>query len=800
MKSILLILVLSGPIVHLFGQASIKGKVANRQHDLPSVTVLLLNPDSTMVSGVMTDSLGEFLFNEVARGQYLISTTMIGYARFVSQPIIVGDGEKVVPEIILEEKATALNEVLITGERQLFDQKSDRLTINLDNSITSSGNTVLEVLQKLPGIVVNKENSSIIMNGKSGVRIMINDKPMELPRDAVTQMLDGMNASNIERIELIHSPPSRYDAEGNAGIIHIVTKENADLGASGSIGLTLGARWAEGLGGNFNYNRRTKRIAYFLDYAISRNHNLHILKMARESWVNGVLFVVNNDSHRENNTTQQNINAGIEWKSGKNTLFTLLVTGYRRHWKLNAHTTAAGGVAADSTVRTLMNINETNIWQSITGSVGLITKLTSKSEISLSADYLYYHNNNPSNYTNRFFDERNNINAQSDIALRKTTPIRFFVARVDYRYLASSSFTWEAGIKAVTSTLDNDVLTQHNVNDQWITDPVFSSYATLNEDIYAGYVSSRFRSGPGWEINGGIRYEYTRTVMSAPMGKHLVNRKYGYLFPTLSITRKLADEKDFQFSYSRRVTRPTYNDIAPFVFFWGPNTFSSGNTTLYPAIADAITAGYHAKQWNISFQVSHVENEITAWQPETDRDGNLILRSQNLKYLNSLGLTNSLSSDLSPWWKMQTSITVQYLRATSSYLPINVTVHQAGVTINWINSFTLPKGFSMEISGRYQSRMLAGVSQYLEFGSLNAAIQKTLGKHGTLRLAIDDILYTDIWRLETKLPENNLDFYFDYNWHNQFVRVTYTYNFGNTELRSTKLKSGSEEERQRVGN
>ena len=181
-------------------------------------------------------------------------------------------------DIILEEEVTELKEVVVREDKQHFDQKIDRLVINLEGSITSSGNTILEVLQKSPGVIVNRQNSSISMNGKSGVRVMINNKMMQLPLEAVIQMLDGMNATNVQKIELITAPSSEYDAEGNGGIIHIVTKTTADHGTSGSFGLMVGARWAENLGANFNVHHRNKRFAYFLDYSIVRNHNLHIAK------------------------------------------------------------------------------------------------------------------------------------------------------------------------------------------------------------------------------------------------------------------------------------------------------------------------------------------------------------------------------------------------------------------------------------------------------------------------------------------------------------------------------------------
>ena len=801
MKTSIFILILSCFSVCSFGQANIKGRVTDRQKNLPSATVFLLDSDSALLKEVVTNNDGEFIFENIVPGHYLVSSSIVGYSKFLSQRISVEEKNIILPDIILEEADTKLSEVVVKAKKPLFEQKIDRLVVNVQSSITSSGNTILEVLQKSPGVVVDKPNNSITMNGKTGVRVMINDKLMQVPLDVVVQMLDGMSASNVEKIELITTPPAKYDAEGNAGIIHIVMKGNAGFGTKGSFGLTLGYRWAETLGGNFNLNHRNEKFAYFIDYTILRNHNQHIFKLDRKSLDNGFIQTVHDDSHRENITTQQNLNAGLEWKLTNNTLLNLGLTAYRRNWDMNAYAIDNNHAAKDSTVITNLNIYESNIWQSATGAIGLQSKINSKTEINFNLDYLYYHNDNPSNYDNKLFYEQLNKNEASKIDLKKTTPIRFLIAKADYQYNSSTSFTWEAGIKAVTSSLDNNVSVQRWANNAWAIDPVFTSYSSLSEQIEAAYISTKWKAGKNWQVNSGLRYEYTHTSISTPTQKDLINWKYSHFFPSFFLKKDLGMQKEIQFSYSRRITRPTYNDIAPYVFFWGPNTFSGGNTSLKPAISDAIQAGYHVKQWIISLQFSHSKDEINSYQPERDsQSNNFIYRSQNLKYLNTIGLTNSWSFNIATWWEVQTNLTAQYQIAQISHLQNNSKVNLYGLNFNLINSLKLPKDFSIEISGMYQSKLLSGISEYLPVGSLNAGVQKKFGEKGTLRLAMDDIFNTNYWKIKTYKPQDNLDSYFKYDFHNRFIRLTYTRNFGNNKLRSVKLKSGSEEERGRITN
>jgi outer membrane receptor protein involved in Fe transport len=798
MKTILLLLAGLCFTAFSFGQLSISGTVADGHEKLPSVTILLLDLDSAFIDGVVTNISGDYILEHVKPGEYIVAASMVGYTKFFSESLLLTDQHISLPEIILKESATQLGEIVIKEQRQLIDQEIDRMVINLESSISSSGNTISEVLQKSPGIVLNRQNNTITMNGKSGVRIMVNEKIIQVPLEVVLQMLDGMSASNVEKIELITSPPAKYDAEGNGGIIHIITKSNEDLGTNYSLGLFLGKRWAEAMGGNVNVSHRGSRISYFADYSISSDHNLHVMQMKRRWWMDGSAQSEEAHSDRENITIQQNISSGVEWKPGKKTTWNVLFTGYRRNWQLDAFTTDKEHAAANAPIVTGMGISESNVWQSATGSIGMQSHIDARSAIHVTFDYLYYHNNNPSRYHNNLLDNASNDPA-SEIDVKKTTPIRFLIGNVDYQTIISPAFTCEVGMKSVSSTLDNSVFVQRGIENEWAPDPAFSSFSNIQEQVSSAYVSSKWNVGTAWQINSGLRYEYTHTSIGTPGQKNLVNRKYGYFFPSFSLKKTLQEEKDFHFSYGRRITRPTYNDMAPYVYFWGPNTFSAGNTSLYPAIADAITAGYHVKQWIMSLRLTHSRNEIVTWQGEQDQDtNNFTFRSQNLKYLNTLALMNSYSIDLCSWWKIQSNVTIQYQVAETSHLQNNATLSIYGLNAYMLHQLKLPKAFSIEVSGLYQSKSRSGTAQYLSFGSLNAGVQKNFGIHGILRLSMDDILGTNNWRIRTNSPENNLDVAFNYYWHNRFIRLGYTRNFGNNKLKSVKMSSGSDEERRRV--
>lgn len=226
---------------------------------LPHSNVLLLQiKDSSLVKGVVSDSKGKFLLEEIPSGNYLLSSSMLGYETYYLPGIRVRQNNQDL-KIILREKLSDLSEVTVQAQKPLFEQQKDRLVVNVRSSIISSGSNVLDVLSRTPGIVVNQQSNSISINGKEGVMVMLNDKPVCLPLNTVVQMLSGMNADQVEKIEIISSPPARYDSEGNAGLIKIVNHISLELGTNGSFSSNMGYGQYERLDSSFNINHRSKK-------------------------------------------------------------------------------------------------------------------------------------------------------------------------------------------------------------------------------------------------------------------------------------------------------------------------------------------------------------------------------------------------------------------------------------------------------------------------------------------------------------------------------------------------------------
>jgi len=787
-------------IIHLSNsQIKISGTIEdNNGEPLPFANVLLLQPfDSTLIQGAVSDINGVFNLLNVKSGNYLVNTTMIGYTKDF-YPVKV-NGENIdIFDIQLNEDTKQLNEVLITAQKPLYEKQADRMVINVQSSTTSAGKTALEVLGKSPGVAVNRQNNSIAMNGKTGVLVMINGKMSRLPIDAVVQMLEGMSSANIEKIELITTPPAKYEAEGNAGIINIVMIENADNGTNGNLGLTSGYNKGEILGGNFNLNHRNNNYNFFFDYSIlyDKNKNLWINKRT----IRGEKFdrTISSTSHRSPTTTVQNFRSGFEYDLTSKTNAKILVTGYRRNWDMDAITEDVNNLSTDSIITTEMILHESNIWQSLNGSIGISHQLNERQEISFDFDYLYYVNDNPSQYDNAAVI--NNTQTEELIDVTKDTPIDFMIAKLDYSNQLSEKFSFETGIKSTLSQFKNKVMVQSFIQNQWLMNGLLSNESTLDEKIIAGYVSWDWSPINNIKFNGGLRYEYTESYLSSIEEKGLIDRKFGNFFPTLFISRKFNEESNIHIAYAKRISRPTFNDMAPFVFFVGPNTFVAGNPALKPAITDAIDLSYQLKQWWMSIKYSNTKNNIGFMQPEIDTTNNeQILRSRNLKYLNSWSFSTNLPINITSWWEIQSDVSLYYQTFETNYLESNIKKDILSINLNATSTITLPKEFSIEISGNYQSNSLWGIWQFEPIGQLNIGIRKKLtNDKGTLSLSISDVLYTSVERLKTEIPAFNASTESKYDFNVRSISLTYNRSFGNKKLKSVNINSGSDDERKRV--
>ena len=783
-------------------QTSIHGSVTeDAGKPLPSANVLLLKArDSSLVKGIVANAAGVYVFNKVAAGEYLIASSFTGYKQSYTAPIKVtsANNDVNVATIQLIKGSSVLDNVTVTTKKPFLEQKIDRMIVNVKGSITSSGSTALDVLERSPGVIVNRQNNNLSMNGKDGVVIMINGKINRLPTEAVVQMLSGMSSANIERIELITTPPANYDAEGNAGFINIVMVESTDFGTNGSYSLMGGVGKGTTAQGSINLNHRKGKFNIYGDYSISRQHQEQTFSFYRKGDYHGKFIHSSSESDRDPVQLNQNARLGLDYQAGKNTVIGGLVSFYNNRWSMDAVTTQT--IEVNNKLDTVLNITneELNYWKHRSANINLVHTFKPDEKLTLNADYLYYTNSNPNTYSNAYYNGGGSKLFTTETRSGKTTPINVFVQSVDYTKKLGKKANLQVGAKSSISRFTNEISFEQMANNTWTKDPALTAKYNLKEDIVAAYASADVAPNDKLSLKLGLRYEYTTSNLGTTTQKNIVDRKYGNLFPTLFISRKINPNNSVNFAYTRRISRPTFNQLAPFLYFFDPNTFIQGNPALQPAISNTIKGDYIFKRYIFSLSYSHDANSIVRFLPKVDTVTNKqILTGANLKSVNTLTGSLSLPVTVSSWWSMQNNIMANWQQVNTSYNDVPIQLEQANYRITSTQIFKLPKDYSVELFGFYQSKNLAGYAVGKPFGTVNFGAQKKLGK-GSLRFNVTNMFNTLVFRFSTDIPSQNLNTGGTLIFSQRTFSLTYSRNFGNDKLKAKRAVTGAEEERRRV--
>lgn len=625
-----------------------------------------------------------------------------------------------------------------------------------------------------------------------------------MPISAVVQLLAGMPSNNIKRIELITTPPANFDAEGNAGFINIVLKQSNDLGLNGSYTLTGGFGKGSVLSGGINFNYRKKNFNLYGDYSYNRRNQEFVGILDREVQLNGetlrnLVEGVRNPSSQRNH----NFRLGVDLELTKKTILGALISGYDNQYKqlgISQSTQSRNGIAD-----TLLNIrvDEINHWQNLAGNLNLQHSFNDGESFSFDVDYLYYYNKQPANYYTSYHDNSNKFLFEEQSFSEKLTPINVGVSSLNYSKRFSAALKMDLGVKGTISQFDNAVTAAMVKNGIQVKDPSLTAKYRLEESIFAAFSSFDVKLDDKTSMKLGLRYEYTNSNLGTKEQANIVDRHYGRLFPSFYLARTFNENHSANISFSRRITRPTFNDLAPFVFFVDPNTFLSGNAALQPSISNSLKLDYRFKSTLISLLYSVEDSTISLFQPRViTGTKKVIYAAQNMKSRKSAALVFALPITLTKWWNMQNNLIGTWQEVNAYFDKNLVQLYNQNLQLVWINNFTLPKAFSAEIVGVYQTKALSGAAVTLPYRVLNVGIQKKFKDNlGTLRFGIDDVLNSAKLRFETIQPEYNVVSRGVLDFSQRTFKLSYSRNFGNKQLKGNRQRpTGAEEERRRVTN
>jgi len=706
-----------------------------------------------------------------------------------------------------------LRAIIVRGAKPLFQQQINGTVVNVGNSILTKGSSVLEVLERSPGVVIDRRSNAISLNGKNGVLVLIDGKQLRMSMDQLVDLLNSMPADNIEKIELLTSPPANYDADGNAGIINIVLKKNRKTGTNGSLSIAGGYGYREKASASLNLSHNTRNVDVYGTYSFSHDRSAmdwHAKSTQDLPLIGGATYA-DFLSTIKPVSNSHNASIGIDARLNPRTTIGSSVSYNNSREAVATHNLGTFIVLPDSPLSLDATISGINHWKNWMVSFYAEKKIREGERINFDVDLLDYKNTNPTDALSSFVNTKGEPAGTNDTLSSphqkgtSDTRIRVGVGKFDYTKQLGRQIRLETGIKGTYTNTSSVSGIESLLGDSWVSREGTSNDMVMKEGIGAAYVSFNAELSPSTNLVAGLRYEYSDTRMDNPEKQQLITeRKLGKLFPAIFLSRKTGERSELQLSYTTRISRPSYNDLASYVIYTGPTSIETGNPLLKPTITNNLKLGYVYRGYSFSVQLSRDDHPIVRYQIATSADGVLMASTpENLVYQNSLLLQASLPIKITDWWSMNYTLTGGWRSYRENFTPEPLDKTWFGYSGNFSESFRLPRSFFLEVSGWYNSRIYDGSKKVDGFGALNAGIKKELKNNGgSLQLYMTDILRTttivnyygtltnEAFSLKSRVP------FRPESSRSQVIRISYSRSIGGGS--QGKRKIGSQEERDRV--
>ncbi|MEJ7738563.1 MAG: TonB-dependent receptor [Chitinophagaceae bacterium] len=810
------ILLLSLSLASLLSYAQEKpGKITGSVVDpkskgIEAATVQLLRvKDQGLVKFAVTNGEGKFELEKIAEGKYLINITAVGFEKKGSEAFEITAAKSTVqlPALQLENSGKSLGEVTVTGKKPMVENKIDKTVVNVEAFISNAGGTAMDVLEKSPGISVDRDGI-ISLKGKQGVIILMDGKQTFLSGQDLANLLKNMPANQLETIEIMTQPSSKYDASGNSGIINIKTKKNSLSGFNGSINLSYVQGVYPKSPNSINVNYKKNKVNLFANYSYSFWQgfgDLNILRKFRNN-SNELTSVFDQLSIQRFKGENHNLRTGMDYAIDKKTSIGFVVNAMYNPRQFSAASVSDiynGAGQLDST--NVADSRSKDPWKNIGTNINFRKTLdTAGRELTADVDYVRYTSTSrQSSFNYTFFNPGHKLIDSFFLKGNLPSDIKIYTAKMDYVHPLKKGAKIEAGLKSSYVETDNNAqyTKLDNTKNEWINDGTRSNHFLYDENINAAYFNySRHIKKIG--IQGGLRYEYTKAKGKQMINQKNFDRSYGQLFPTAYISYAMNKKNNFSLSYGRRIQRPNYQDMNPFQYFLDQYTYREGNPFLTPQFSHNLELSHNFKgelNTNISFtETTDIINDVLKQNNVTKVT---LLTRENIARRRNIGMSVSYNKALTKWWT--TSIFANLFNNKYDGIVNNrqLNVNISSLMFNVNNQLKFKKGWGGEVSGFYRTKMQDGgliVSEPMGVVSFGVSKQIIKSK-GTLKLNIIDPFYIQNFRGFTQFGE--IDMTIRNKWDNRRVGLGFSYRFGKTQNNGpAKRKTGSsQDEQSRVG-
>lgn len=735
-----------------FGQASkkavVKGKVLDSLSAAPLAFASIRifdSGDKKLVSGTITSESGD-LFIDVPYGRYYAEIEFMGYRSLTTPAFQLSDDRKEhnLGVIKLATSFNTLDEVVVQAEKSSMELSLDKKVFNVGKDLSNAGGTASDVLMNIPSVQVDPEGG-VRLRGSSNVRILIDGKPSGLVSFKGGSGLQQLQASMIERVEVITNPSARYEAEGMAGIINIVLRKERNQGFNGSFEAITGT--PSNFGGAANLNYRHRKVNFFINYGIA-----YRVQPGRSSLYQEVYGADTTFLKQKNEGSiigfNNNIRGGIDLYFTE----TSILTGsylFRR---------------SDATRVT--DIEYENYRHDLSNPGGMERRRQDEEETEPNSEYsliykksfaekdhellaeVKFLDNWESSYqlfTHRYY----NTDGTEDNArgtLERSLNDEFekqLLFQVDYTKPLGNGGKFEAGLRSSSRDMVNDfVVERKNADGEFIPLASLDNVFLYDENIHAAY-SILARKGSKLSYQAGLRTEWTDVKTTLEETNEVNPREYVNLFPSAHVTWNLPKQNGIQASYSRRVRRPFYNDLSPFMTYVDNRNYFSGNPDLDPEFSNVFEIG-HIKYFEKGSFTSAVYHRSTRGKIErirtVDDQGNSTTLPENLRSEEATGAEFTSEFSLYPWWKLDMNVNFFYADIDGT----NIFSSYHNTTYSWLarqtSRFTLPHQLDVQVRGNYEAPQKTAQGKRLALYYVDFALSKDVfAGRGTVNFNVLDV-------------------------------------------------------------
>ncbi|MEM9525643.1 MAG: TonB-dependent receptor [Bacteroidota bacterium] len=782
---------------YCLAQFNLSGVVESPDGPTAYANVILSNPDGQFLQGTISDTTGGFAFT-VATGTYQLTVTHLNYAKSIQ--VVTLSKDTILSAIFLGHQAAELSSVEVVATRPTIRRELDKTVVNIENSLLAQTGNVLESINVVPGLVLR--NGQINMLGRSAVRIAIDGRLLELTGDALSGFLESLSASDIKEIEVISNPSARYAAAGNSGIVNFITRRLRQNAWSNQLAATYNQAlygWGT-LNNNFNYRKNKVSLLVNGTY---RGGNQYFLQIVGPKYSERPQRIESRQNRQLNSFSSR---VQFDYRPATNTTLGLQYLGAFFHPRQtdDLHTTISD---ADNRPISFLQANDVRFDQdgaNASYNVYVDQKLdTLGRRITLNLDLLDYRLNSENEVFSEIFDPNfNRIGTDFANLGVAANDIDNLSARLDVVH-PFPTFHFEYGGQASSSktdyALDNFALQTGSP----ISDGQRSGTFQFQEKIQAIYFNGRKSLGEYWQLQFGLRAEFTQTEgIATEAGEPLpvYRTNYGKLFPTLYLRYAKDDNQIFSLNFGRRINRPSYHQLNPARTFLSGQSSQRGNPFLLPSYAYNFELNHTFRsKLSTTLTFRRLQNAFSFLFDLDDATQQQTITYKNLFSENGASLMSSYNFEVTPWWhgrgllfynysfsqKLDPAETIQLNNGSEWYASLNQQFH-----------LNTDRTISAEVNFWYNSAYNTNIYRLGEAHQLDLTLQfRSLLPGMTLSIGGYDLFNASPRTASSTI--NGVEHDFVAFPSNRFFRLSLAYHFGNEEVNPRQRRFGNEEIRGR---